>query len=111
MQTKPLSWDQIRANAAAFVHEWAGESYERGESQSFWTELFAVYGIRRRKVAQFEARARKADGGGGFIDVFWPGMLIAEQKSLGKDLQDAEDQALKYLAGVPDAEVKSLEVV
>lgn len=104
MQTKPLSWDQIRANAAAFVHEWAGESYERGESQSFWTELFAVYGIRRRKVAQFEARARKADGGGGFIDVFWPGMLIAEQKSLGKDLQDAEDQALKYLAGVPDAE-------
>lgn len=27
MQTKPLSWDQIRANAAAFVHEWAGESY------------------------------------------------------------------------------------
>ncbi|WP_430754434.1 DNA methyltransferase [Micrococcus luteus] len=104
MQTKPLSWDQIRANAAAFVHEWAGESYERGESQSFWTDLFDVYGVRRRKVVQFEARARKADGGAGFIDVFWPGMLIAEQKSLGKDLQDAEDQALKYLAGVPEAE-------
>ena len=104
MQTKPLSWDQIRANAAAFVHEWAGESYERGESQSFWTELFAVYGIRRRKVAQYESRAKKADGGAGFIDVFWPGMLIAEQKSLGKDLAAAEDQALTYLANVPDAE-------
>lgn len=104
MQTKPLSWDQIRANAAAFVHEWAGESYERGESQSFWTELFAVYGVRRRAVARFEARARKADGGAGFIDVFWPGMLIAEQKSLGKDLAAAEDQALTYLANVPEAE-------
>lgn len=104
MQTKPLSWDQIRANAAAFVHEWAGESYERGESQSFWTELFAVYGIRRRKVAQYESRAKKADGGAGFIDVFWPGMLIAEQKSLGKDLAAAEDQALTYLANVPEAE-------
>lgn len=104
MQTKPLSWDQIRANAAAFVHEWAGESYERGESQSFWTELFAVYGIRRRKVAQYESRAKKADGGAGFIDVFWPGMLIAEQKSLGKDLVAAEDQALTYLANVPEAE-------
>ncbi|MFI5825531.1 type IIL restriction-modification enzyme MmeI, partial [Streptomyces rishiriensis] len=104
MQTKPLSWDQIRANAAAFVHEWAGESYERGESQSFWTELFAVYGIRRRKVAQYESRAKKADGGAGFIDVFWPGMLIAEQKSLGKDLIAAEDQALTYLANVPEAE-------
>ena len=104
MQSKPLSWDQIRSNAAAFVREWAGESYERGESQSFWTDLFDVYGVRRRKVVQFEARARKADGGAGFIDVFWPGMLIAEQKSLGKNLQDAEDQALKYLAGVPEAE-------
>lgn len=104
MQTKPLSWDQIRANAAAFVHEWAGESYERGESQSFWTDLFAVYGVRRRAVARFEARARKADGGAGFIDVFWPGMLIAEQKSLGKDLVAAEDQALTYLANVPEAE-------
>ena len=57
MQTKPLSWDQIRSNAAAFVREWAGESYERGESQSFWTDLFAVYGVRRRAVARFEARA------------------------------------------------------
>ncbi|MFD5329399.1 DNA methyltransferase [Streptomyces sp. NPDC127092] len=36
--------------------------------------------------------------------MFWPGMLIAEQKSLGKDLVEAEDQALRYLAGVPEAE-------
>lgn len=104
MQSKPLSWDQIRSNATAFVHEWAGESSERGESQSFWTELLAVYGIRRRKVAQYETRAKKADGGAGFIDVFWPGMLIAEQKSLGKNLKEAEDQALAYLANVPEAE-------
>lgn len=58
LQSKPLSWDQIRSNATAFVHEWAGESSERGESQSFWTELLAVYGIRRRKVAQYETRAK-----------------------------------------------------
>ena len=105
MQTKPLSWDQIRANAAAFVHEWAGESYERGESQSFWTDLFAVYGVRRRAVARFEARARKADGGGGFIDVFWPGMLIAEQKSLGKDLAAAGYQDDAYLLATDNAVV------
>lgn len=104
MQSKPLSWDQIRANAVEFVREWSGESYERGESQSFWTELFAVYGVWRRAVARFEARAKKVDGGSGFIDVFWPGMLIAEQKSLHRDLLAAEDQAMAYLTEVPEAE-------
>ena len=42
MQTKPLSWSEIRKNATAFVKEWSGETYEKGEAQSFWTELLAV---------------------------------------------------------------------
>ena len=104
MQTKPLSWSEIRKNATAFVKEWSGETYERGESQSFWTELLAVYGVRRRAVARFEAQAKRIDGGTGFIDLFWPGMLIAEQKSAGKDLVAAEDQALAYLNTVTEAE-------
>ena len=105
MHVKPLAWNEIRKNAASFVNEWAGETYEKGESQSFWTELFAVYGVRRRSVAKYEARAQKIDGGTGFIDVFWPGMMIAEQKSAGKDLHAAEAQAMEYLTTVPDAEM------
>lgn len=105
MHTKPLAWNQIRKNAAAFVNEWAGESYEKGESQSFWSDLFAVYGMRRRSVARFEAQAKRIAGGTGFIDVFWPGMMIAEQKSLGKDLDAAEDQAMDYLTTLSEAEM------
>lgn len=103
VNAKPLAWSEIRQNAARFAKEWAGESYEKGESQSFWTELFAVYGVRRRNVAKYEARAQRL-GGGGYIDVFWPGMMIAEQKSLGRDLMQAEQQALEYLDRVADAE-------
>ncbi|WP_317259858.1 type IIL restriction-modification enzyme MmeI, partial [Kocuria atrinae] len=105
MHVKPLAWNEIRKNAAAFVNEWAGESYEKGESQSFWSDLFAVYGVRRRNVAKFEAQARRIAGGRGFIDVFWPGMMIAEQKSTGKDLDAAEAQAMDYLTTVSDAEM------
>lgn len=105
MHTKPLAWNEIRKNAASFANEWAGETYEKGESQSFWTELFAVYGVKRRSVAKYEDRAKKINGGTGFIDVFWPGMMIAEQKSAGKDLQAAEAQAMEYLTTVPDAEM------
>ncbi|MCT2089733.1 class I SAM-dependent DNA methyltransferase [Micrococcus terreus] len=104
MQTKPLSWSEIRKNATAFVKEWSGETYEKGEAQSFWTELLAVYGVRRRAVARFEAQAKRINGGTGFIDLFWPGMLIAEQKSAGKDLVAAEDQAMQYLNSVTEAE-------
>ncbi|WP_144836001.1 DNA methyltransferase [Kocuria rosea] len=105
MHTKPLAWNQIRKNAAAFVNEWAGETYEKGESQSFWTDLFEVYGMRRRNVAKFEAQAKRITGGTGFIDVFWPGMMVAEQKSLGKDLDAAEDQAMDYLTNLSEAEM------
>ncbi|WP_272027937.1 class I SAM-dependent DNA methyltransferase [Kocuria rosea] len=105
MHVKPLAWNEIRKNAAAFVNEWAGETYEKGESQSFWSDLFAVYGVRRRNVAKFEAQARRIAGGTGFIDVFWPGMMIAEQKTTGKDLDAAEAQAMDYLTTVSDAEM------
>ena len=38
--------------------------------------------------------------GGGFIDIFWPGTLIAEHKSAGKSLEDAEQQAIDYLESI-----------
>lgn len=105
MQSKPLAWNEIRRNAAAFATEWAGESYEKGESQSFWSELFAVFGVRRRSVARFEQQAQRINGNTGFIDVFWPGVMIAEQKSTGKDLVAAEDQAMGYLTRMSQAEL------
>jgi hypothetical protein len=76
---------------------------ERADSQTFWNEFFEVFGRDRKRLARFEEPVRRArakfeqsGGGGGFIDLFWRGTLIAEHKSLGKDLDTAYGQALAY---------------
>lgn len=46
----PLSWNEIRDRATTFAHDWADESYERGEAQTFWNEFFRVFGLERRRV-------------------------------------------------------------
>ncbi len=47
-----LSQAEIRNNAIAFAAQWKDASSERAESQEFWIELFAVYGIKSRSVFQ-----------------------------------------------------------
>ena len=50
----PISWNEIRHNAVAFAKDWAGESREAAERETFWDAFFAVFGIKRRTVASFE---------------------------------------------------------
>jgi hypothetical protein len=99
----PLSWNEIRHRAIAFANEWEGESREAAERQTFWNEFFNVFGIRRRTVATFEEPVRKLSGTWGSIDLFWPGRLLVEHKSLGQDLGKAHAQALAYIRGLKDA--------
>ena len=91
-----LSWNEARVRAAAFADEWRDAAYEKGETQSFYNEFFEIFGIRRRTVARYEAHVAKLDNRSGFIDLFWPGVLIVEQKSAGRDLAKANDQAGGY---------------
>ncbi len=100
-----LSWNEIKTRAAAFVNDWHGETYERGEAQTFWNEFFHIFGLSRRRLASYEKAVKKLDGRQGFIDLLWPGMLLVEHKSLGKDLDDAQTQALDYFPGLTDAEL------
>ncbi|MDO8122327.1 class I SAM-dependent DNA methyltransferase [Isoptericola sp. b490] len=101
--TKPPSWNEIRANARQFVPRWAGTTSEQGESQAFWIEFLAIFGVDRRRVASFERRVRRTSTGkDGRIDLFWPGTLVVEQKSAGRSLDDAEQQALDYLDDLED---------
>ena len=95
-----LSPNQIRANARQFSLEWKDETRERAESQTFWNEFFAVFGVNRRKVGVFEATFKKLKGTQGFIDVYWPKKLVCEQKSRGADLDKATKQALDYLQSI-----------
>ena len=91
-----LSWNEIRTRAAQFAHEWKDAAYEKGETQSFYNDFFGIFGVRRRSVARYEERVRKLDNQSGFIDLFWPGVLLVEQKSAGRDLAKAYGQAGEY---------------
>lgn len=100
-----LSWNEIRARAADFAREWSDAHYEKGETQSFYNEFFEVFGMRRRKVAAFEEPVRLLGDKRGFIDLFWKGVLLVEQKSAGRDLARARKQALDYFPGLQDHEL------
>ncbi len=101
-----LSWPEIRANAARFSEEWMGKGYEKGQTQSFYDEFFAVFGVPRKQVAVYEQRVKALDTArtSGFIDLFWPGTLIVEQKSSGRDLTRAMSQALDYYHWLPEVQ-------
>ena len=97
-----LSWNDVRARAAAFAEEWRDASYESGETQSFYNDFFKVFGVRRSSVARYEQHVTKLDNSSGFIDLFWPGVLIVEQKSAGRDLTKAYEQAGGYFDALPE---------
>ena len=99
-----LSWNEVRARAAAFAEDWKDAAYEKGETQSFYNAFFDVFGVRRRNVARYEAHVAKLDNRSGYIDLFWPGVLIVEQKSAGRDLKAAYEQAGEYFDALPERE-------
>ena len=97
-----LGWDEIKRRAKAFSDEWKDAHYEKGETQSFYNDFFEIFGIRRRQVAVYEKQVQAIDATRrGFIDLFWPGTLIVEQKSAGKDLFKAQLQASEYFNWLP----------
>ena len=97
-----LSWNEVRVRAASFAKEWRDASYEKGETQSFYNEFFEIFDVRRRSVARYEQHVDKLDNRSGFIDLFWPGVLIVEQKSAGRDLGKAYGQAGEYFDALPE---------
>ncbi|MYA91058.1 MAG: class I SAM-dependent DNA methyltransferase, partial [Synechococcus sp. SB0663_bin_10] len=99
-----LSWNEVRARAAAFAEAWQDAAYEKGETQSFYNDFFQVFGVQRRTVARHEAHVAKLDNRSGFIDLFWPGVLLVEQKSAGRDLGAAYEQAGQYFDALPERE-------
>lgn len=100
-----LSWNQIRANAAAFAKEFADESREHAEAKPFWEAFLGIFGIHRRRVAAFEHPVKKLNDRSGFIDLLWEGKLLVEHKSRGKDLTAAFRQAKDYFHGLSDAQL------
>ena len=100
-----MSWNEIRVRAARFAQDWKDAHYERGETQTFYNEFFEIFGVTRRRVASFEEPVRKLGEERGFIDLFWKGVLLVEQKSAGRDLTRAKEQALDYFPGLKEHEL------
>ena len=100
-----LSWNEIKDRALKFSNEWAEETKERAEKDSFWNDFFTVFGISRRRVATFEEPVKKLSGNQGFIDLFWKGTLLVEHKTKGKNLDKAFEQATDYFPGLKEHEL------
>lgn len=109
-----ISWNDIQDRATEFASKWSDTSTilsERG-NQKFWSDFLDVYGIdSRRHGAFFEYAVKKGGGAQGFIDMFWPGKLLVEQKAPGRDLQKANLQAYEYLETMPDHDLPQAIVV
>lgn len=110
-----LDRSTIRSNLLRFSKEWREtidqwrendvKHTEKSYAQPFWSDFLACFGINASRRAFFEQEAKRGSTGTqGFIDLFWAGVVIGEAKSLGRDLELAEEQARDYLTFVSDAE-------
>ena len=97
-----LSQNEIKVNAAKFSESHKDDSRERSEMQTFYNEFFEIFGINRRSVSVYEEDIKLLEGNTGFIDLFWTGVLIIEQKSAGRDLDEAIVQANKYFVSLKE---------
>ncbi|GIG26912.1 class I SAM-dependent DNA methyltransferase [Cellulomonas denverensis] len=104
---KALALNEIRSRAASFALDWSDSpGDERQDAQSFIRDLLGVYGITKTRAALYEKRVTRASTAGrGYIDALVPGVAVIEMKSAGRDLEQAERQALDYLDALTDAEM------
>ena len=111
----PLSWNEIKSRALAFSRTWADAANEDSQGKPFWIDFFEIFGITDKRVGTFEHAVKKLLGDkakvDGFVDLFWPGMLLVEQKSRGKNLDAALTQALSYFPGIAERDLPQIIIV
>ena len=111
----PLSWNEIKSRALTFSRTWADAAHEDSQGKPFWIDFFEIFGVTNKRVATFEHAVKKLPGAkaktDGFVDLFWPGMLLVEQKSRGKNLDAALTQALAYFPGLAERDLPQVVIV
>jgi len=100
-----LSWNEIKSRALAFAKHWADAGNEDAQAKPFLIAFFEVFGITDKRFASFEHAVKKHGGGQGFVDAFWPGILLIEMKSRGKNLDRAYTQAIDYFPGLKERDL------
>jgi hypothetical protein len=107
----PFSLAELRHRAADFVRQHADDHDEKSQAQTFLRDFFDVFTPQGHRRARFETRVKKPDGSQGYIDALWPGTLLVEMKSRGRDLDAAHQQALDYLPRLPQAHLPGFVLV
>lgn len=100
-----LSWNEIKSRANEFSKRWIDAANEDSQAKPFLIDFFEVFGITDKRVATFEHAVKKHGGKDGYVDLFWPGILLVEMKSKGKDLGRAFDQAIDYFSGIKERDL------
>ena len=115
--TTMASTNTQKQAAKAFVREWSGKGYEKGETQRFWIDLLhTVFGIDNpTKIMEFELPVKTItkEKGSDFIDAYiHTTKVLIEQKGshvdLGAKYRQSDGQELtpyqqgrRYAAGLP----------
>jgi hypothetical protein len=107
----PLSWNEIKTRALTFSKHWEDASYEDSEAKPFLIDFFEVFGITDKRVATFEHAVKKLGEKAGYVDLFWPGILLVEMKSRGKNLERAYTQAMDYFPGIIERDLPQYVLV
>jgi hypothetical protein len=104
-----------RAAAVKFSEKWKDTVEEKSHSQAFWQEFFRdLLGISdlRESGVEFEKKVISSKKNTStWIDVYWKDTFLVEQKSAGKDLGAAEDQAREYVFSLPPAQRPPIVIV
>jgi hypothetical protein len=87
----PYKRYRIKARAAKFAEDWNGAQYERGDTQTFYNDYFELFRLPRRRVASVEHGVNLPDKKRGYLDLFWKGKLLVEQKSAGRSVTPAPE--------------------
>lgn len=106
-----ITINEVRRRLQAFAKEHASDSDEKQHAQQFWRDFYQCFGLSKSSASMFEARVVKLGGERGYIDSFIPSLLLVEQKSLGKDLQSAYEQATSYFHAIKEEVEKPRYIV
>ena len=85
----PIQPSELKKRAQAFSHRWADARDEAAQAKPFWIDFFEIFGITDKRVGSFEQRVQRRHQNDGYIDLLYPGKLLVEHKSRGKDLKVA----------------------
>ena len=102
---RALSWNEIKSRALAFSKRWQDAANEDSQAKPFLIDFFEVFGITNKRVATFEHAVKKLGDKSGYVDLFWPGILLVEMKSRGKNLERALTQAMDYFPGIVERDL------